>query len=196
MGYDEKGRVFGITHDKFENLKTKDGSSLSQETAYFVYNTFIDFHSFCNVFAEKTEEGKGIQDLHTVGDKIIHAAAFTEPPVNLGSNIAEGSTFKNGEVTLEFKGISLVDDKPCSIVGFDSGDSSFNMIVRPTPKMEVKTGGSSHYKGDIYIDLETKWVRKVEMWELVVSQTNIPMPPNKINSVVERISIIRAKNLR
>ena len=57
--------------------------------------------------------------------------------------------------------------------------------------MEIDTVGSSHYKGDLYIDLETYWVRKVVMDEFVVSETTLPMPPNKINGVVERESTIR-----
>jgi len=191
-GVDEQGQVFGIDHERFENLKTGDGRSLPPETAYFVYNTFIDFHGFCDVFARPIEGGKGIQDLRTIGDKIVHAAAFTEPPVNLGSHIAEGSTFKNGEVTLEFKGLSFVDNRSCSVIGFDSGESTFNMIMQPMPTMQIKTSGSSHYKGDLYIDLESNWVQKVVMGELVVSETKMPTPPYKVHSVVERSTIIRS----
>ena len=192
FGQDEGGQVFGIDHSKFENMKTEDNKSLPPDTAYFVYNTFIDFHAFCNAFAERIEGGNGIQDLKTIGDKIIHAASYTEPPVNLGSNVAEGSTFKNGEVTLEFKGISLVDSRRCSVVAFDSGESSFNMIMKPTPVMEIKTVGSSHYKGDLFIDLESYWVRKVVMNEIVISETILPMPPHKINAVVERATVIHS----
>jgi hypothetical protein len=191
-GYDEEGRVFGIDHDRFENLETAEGKALPPDMAYFVYNTFIDFHGFCNVFAERADGGKGIQDLRKIGDKIIHAASFSEPPVSLGSNVAEGSTFKNGEVTLEFKGMSLVDNILCSVVAFDSGESSFNMIMKPMPKMEIKTVGSSHYKGDLYIDMKSNWVQKVVMDEMVVSETIMPMPPHKINSVIERTSTIRS----
>jgi len=192
-GTDKSGRVFGIDHDKFENIKNEKGEALPPDFAYFVYNTFIDFHAFCDAFAAPAEggEGTGIQDLKYIGDKIIHAAANTEPPVNLGSNVAEGSTFKNGEVTLEFKGISLVDGGLCSLVAFDSGESSFHMIMHPMPNMEIDTVGSSHYKGDLYIDLKSYWVRKVVMDEIVVSETTLPMPPNKINGVVERESFIR-----
>lgn len=191
-GTDESGWVFGIDHDKFENIKNEKGEALSPDFAYFVYNTFIDFHGFCDVFAAPVEggEGKGIQDLKYIGDKIIHAAANSEPPVNLGSNVAEGSTFKNGVATLEFKGISLVDGRLCSLVAFDSGESSFHMIMRPTPNMEIDTVGSSHYKGDLYIDLESYWVRKVVMDEVVVSETVLPMPPNKVNAVIERETTI------
>jgi hypothetical protein len=190
-GMDEKGQVFGIDHAKFEKLLDSNGQPLPADKAYYVYNAFIDFHGFCNAFAEPTTGGKGVQDLKHIGDKIIHAAAFTEPPVNLGSNIAKGSTFKNGEVTLELKGLSLVDGAPCAIVAFDSGQSSFQMIVNPMPNMEVRSVGASHYKGDIHIDLATCWPRKVTMDELVVAQSTVPTLPNPVNAVIERNTIIR-----
>ena len=190
-GIDEKGQVFGIDHTKFDKLADAKGLPLPVDKAYFVYNTFIDFHSFCNVFAEPIPGGKGIQDLKRVGQKIVHAASFTEPPVNLGSNIAKGSAFKNGEVTLELKGVSIVDGVACAIVAFDSGQSSFQMIINPIPNMEVRTVGSSHYKGDLYIDLATRWVRKMTMDELVVTETSVPMVPTKVCSVIERSSTIR-----
>ncbi|MBN1505800.1 MAG: hypothetical protein JW955_03085 [Sedimentisphaerales bacterium] len=190
-GMDEKGQVLGIDHAKFEKLLDANGQPLPPDKAYYVYNAFIDFHAFCNIFAEPIIGGKGIQDLKSIGDKIVHAAAFTEPPVNLGSNIAKGSTFKNGEVTLEWKGLSLVDGAACAIVTYDSGQSSFQMIVNPMPNMEVRSVGASHYKGDIHIDLATRWPRKVTMDELVVAQSVVPALPNPVNAVIERNTIIR-----
>jgi len=190
-GMDEKGQVFGIDHAKFEKLLDSNGQPLPVDKAYYVYNAFIDFHGFCNAFAEPTTGGKGIQDLKKIGDKIVHAAAFTEPPVNLGSGIKEGSTFKNGEVTLELKGLSIVDKAACAIVAFDSGQSSFQMIVNPMPNMEVRSVGASHYKGDIHIDLASRWPRKVTMDELVVAESTVPMLPNKMTAVIERNTIIR-----
>jgi hypothetical protein len=65
------------------------------------------------------------------------------------------------------------------------------MIMQPMPNMEIQAVGSSHYRGDIYKDLATNWVQKATMIETVVSETALPMPPNKINSVVERIILIR-----
>jgi hypothetical protein len=190
-GMDEKGQVFGIDHAKFENLLDSNGQPLPVDKAYYVYNAFIDFHGFCNVFAEPITGGKGIQDLKNIGDKIVHAAAFTEPPVNLGSGIKKGSTFKNGEVTLEFKGLSLVDGAACGIVAYDSGQSSFQMTINPMPNMEVHSVGASHYKGDIHIDLATRWARKVTMNEWVVAESTVPMLPNKVTAVIERNTIIR-----
>jgi hypothetical protein len=190
-GVDKKGQTLGIDHAPFENLVDANNKPIPQDKAYHVYNAFIDFHGFCNIFAERVEGGPGIQDLKIIGQKIVHAAAFSEAPVNLGSNVSEGSTFKNGEVTLELKGLSRVAGVTCALVGYDSGESSFQMKLEPMPNMEVRTVGSSHYKGDIYIDLATNWVRKATMDEFVVAETTLPMPPNKINSVVERDILIR-----
>ena len=187
---EETGNVFGIDHSKFENLIDSKGNTLSFDKSYHVYNAFIDFHAFCNVFADPTTDGKGIQDLKKIGQKIIHAAAFSEPPTNLGSNISEGSFFKNGEITLEFKGLSLQNGRPCALIGFDSGESSFKMIMKPAPNLDIVSVGSSHYKGDIYKDLTSNWVQKVTLNEVVITETTMPMPPNKVNSVVERNIII------
>lgn len=190
-GVDKKGQTLGIDHAPFENLVDASGKAIPPDKTYHVYNAFIDFHAFCNIFAERADDGSGIQDLKSIGQKIVHAAAFSEAPVSLGSNVAEGSTFKNGEVTLEFKGLSRVAGATCAMVGYDSGEGSFKMTMKPMPNMEVRTIGSSHYKGDIYIDLATNWVKKVTMDEIDVSETTLPMPPNKINSVIERNIIIR-----
>jgi hypothetical protein len=186
-----KGQVLGIDHAKFVNLKDAEGKAIPQGNAYHVYNAFIDFHSFCNVFAERTAGGKGIQDLKKIGEKIVHASAFSEPPVDVGSNVAKGSFFKNGEITLEFRGLSLVDNAPCAIVTADSGQSSFKMLMNPKTNMELRAVGSSHYKGDIYIDLTTKWVRKVTFDELVITESNMPAMQKKANEVVERNITIR-----
>jgi hypothetical protein len=190
-GLDEKGQVFGVDHARFEALVDANGQPLSVAEAYFVYNSFIDFHGFCNVFPRPTADGKGVQDLTRIGQKIVHAAAFSEPPVSLGTGIKDGSTFRNGEITLEFKGLSLVDGAACAILTYDSGESSFQMLMEPMPNMEVRTVGSSHYYGDIHIDLATRWVRKATMGEMVVSETTVPGLPNKISTAIERSLTIR-----
>ncbi len=190
-GIDEDGQVFGIDHVQFQNLVDERGKSVPIDKAYHVYNAFIDFHSLCDVFAEPMVEGSGIQDLNQIGQKIVHAAAFTEGPVNLGSDILEGSFFKNGQITLELKGLSFVDGRSCALLEYDSGESSFKMITKPMPTMEVETIGNSHYFGDIYKDLETNWIQKAVLKEFVVSETTLPMPPGKINGVVERDIQIR-----
>ena len=188
---DEQGQVFGIDHSKFDNLTDSSGNPIPPDKSYHVYNAFIDFHSFCNVFAEPTPEGNGIQDLTKIGQKIVHAAANSEPPTNLGSNISEGSFFKNGEITLAFKGIGIVNEKYCAIIAYDSGESTYKMISQPAPNFDVVTTGTSHYMGDIYKDLESNWVQKVTLTEFVVSETRLPVPPNTIPSINERDILIR-----
>jgi hypothetical protein len=193
-GIDDKGQTLGIDHAQFANLVDASGKAIAPDKSYHVYNAFIDFHGFCDIFAERIEGGNGIQDLKRIGQKIVHAAANTEAPVNLGSSIGEGSTFKNGRVTMELKGLSRVAGAACAMVGFDSGESSFKMFVKPAPDMEIRTVGSSHYKGDIYIDLLTNWVRKVTMYELVVTEVTLPAPTGKVNSVIERDIVVRNIN--
>ena len=189
-GLDEKGQVFGIEHGKFENLTDSSGKPISPEMSYWIYNSFIDFHAFCNVFAEPTRAGNGIQALNFLNQRIIHLAANTEAPVNLGSNVEKGSFFKNGEITLTFTGLGIVNDASCAIVTFDSGESSFKMKMKPMPNMEVTTLGSSHYKGNLFINLKSFWVEKVVMDEFVVSETTVPTLPNKIDAVTERNTVI------
>jgi len=191
-GLDEKGQVFGIDHARFENLKDANGQTLMADAAYAVYNTFIDFHSFCNGLGERTAKGKGIQDLKSIGDRIVHDAAFSEPPVNLGSIIAAGSKFKNGEITLKFKGLTIQEGEPCALIGFDSGESSFTMLMKPVPNMDIQARGRSHYWGEMSISLNTYWIQGVDMTESVITEVKMPMPPNKINQVVERQLTIRS----
>jgi hypothetical protein len=188
---DDKGQLFGIDHSTFDNLKDSNGKSLSVEKSYLTYNVFIDFHSMF-VFSDRSDVGKGVQDLHQVGDKIIHSAAYSTPPVNLGNQIKEGSVFRNGEITLEFKGISRINDRSCALLGYDSGASSFTMMMQFTPSTVVNTNGSSHYWGDIYKDLQSGWIQRATLHELVVSETVIGTA--KVPAVIERS--IEVKNVR
>ncbi len=189
-GFDEKGQVFGIDHAKFEGLTDSNGARLPPEAAYTVYNNFIDFHAFCNCFATPAQGG-GIQDLKTIGQKIVHAAANSQAPVNLGTNIAEGSYYRNGEVTLEFKGLSVVDGVACALLAFDSGEGSFKMFIEPMPGMRVTAVGGSHYFGDLYVELDSNWVRKVTLGELVVAEATMG-EQTAMDMVVERTLTIRA----
>jgi len=190
-GMDEKGQVFGIPHSKFENIADSRGNKLPPVIRYAVYNNFIDFHAFNDAFARPTAGGQGIQDLKSMGQKIVHAAAFTAPPVNLGSGIKEGSFFRNGEVTLVFKGLSTVDGAACAIVGFDSGESTLKMIMPLAEDKEVVTTGGSEYIGDLYIDLVTYWLRKVTLDEFVVTQTTVPGPMPKTDAYTIRHLLMR-----
>jgi hypothetical protein len=190
-GIDEKGQVFGIPHSKFENIADSRGNKLPPVIRYAVYNNFIDFHGFNDVFARPVAGGQGIQDLKSIGQKIVHAAAFTAPPVNLGSGIKEGSFFRNGEVTLVFKGVSTVDGAACAIVGFDSGESTLKMIMPLAEDKEIVTTGGSEYIGDLYIDMGTRWLRRLTLDEFVVTQTTIPGPMPKTDAYTVRHLLMR-----
>ena len=187
-----KALLFGIDHSKFEKLTDENGKSLAFENTFHIYNAFIDFHTM-SVFAEKAAKGSGAQDLKQVGDKIVHAASFSQPHENLGTQVLQGSYFKNGKITLEFKGLSLINKKTCAIMEYDSGESSFYMLIKPMANMEVSSKGSSHYWGDIYKDLSAGWIEKATLHELVVSESIVPGLSNKINMVVERT--IHIKNV-
>jgi len=190
-GIGGKGPVFGIPHDRFEGMTDSLGNKLAADIRYAIYNNFIDFHTFNDVFAKPMKFGKGIQDLKSIGQRIVHAVAFTEAPVSLGSFIKSGSSFRNGEVTLELKGISLIDGAACALVGYDSGESILKMIIAPSQDVEAVTEGGSEYKGDIYVDLETGWVRKVTLDEFVVTEAKVANTPTKIDAYTVRHLTLR-----
>ncbi len=190
-GTDQEGQVFGIPHGKFENIADSRGNKMPPGIRYAVYNNFIDFHGFNDVFARPMPGGHGIQDLTKIGQKIVHASAYTEPPVNLGSGIKKGSVFRNGEVTLEFKGVTSIDGAVCAIIAYDSGESTLKMIMPLGTDKEIVTSGGSEYIGDLYIDLATRWVRKVTMDEFVVTQTSLPGPTPKVDDYTVRHILMR-----
>jgi len=173
---DAQGQVLGIPHEKFLDLATSAGKKIPPLGSYPIYNSFIDFHAFNDIFARPTAGGGGIQDLRTIGRSIRHDSAFSEPPVNLGQGIKEGSVFRNGDIRLVFKGVGLVDGAACAIIGYDSGESTLKMIMPWADGQDIVTEGGSQYVGEIYIDLATRWVRKVTMDEHVVTETQMPAP--------------------
>ena len=178
-GRDEKGQVLGIPHDKFQGLVTNGGKKIAPVASYPIYNSFIDFHAFNDEFARPVSGGgAGIQDLTAIGQTVRHESAFSEPPVSLGSGIKEGSVFRNGDVRLTFKGIGLIDGAACAIIGYDSGESTLKMIMPQPDGKEIVTEGGSQYVGDIYVELDARWVRKVTMDEHVVTETRLPAGAN------------------
>jgi hypothetical protein len=128
--------------------------------------------------------------LRKIGDKVVLETSGIETPIPGGMG-EEGSTFKHGAETLEFKGVSVVDDLPCAIIGFDLGEGSFKMIMKPMPNMEMVTVGGSHYHGDLYIDLASKWVKKVT--KTLTDITKTTMGDTKIaGGVIKTTLMIRA----
>jgi len=190
-GTDKSGQVLGIDHARFEQIKDDQGRLIPFDKAYHIYNTFVDFHAICSVFANPAEAGQSVADLHHIGDEIVHHAAFSQPPTHLGSHIAEGSFFKNGRITLNLKGLTEENSGACALIGYDSGRSAFKMIMHPMAEMEVVVNGYSHYWGDIVKSLDNHWVQRATLVEIVASEATLPMPPGKTHSMVERQILIR-----
>jgi hypothetical protein len=186
-----KGPVFGIPHEPFGGMKDSLGNPISPDISYAAYNNFVDFHGLSDVFSRPMKFGKGIQDLKYVGDRVIHVAAFTEASVSLDKVVKPGSVFHNGEITLELKGISLVDHCPCALVNYDSGESTLRMTFAQSNNEEVMTEGGSEYTGDLYIDLATGWLRKATLDEFVITQSNTTRAPNKTPSYTVRHLLLR-----
>ena len=158
---DEQGQLWGISYARFEGLTDSNGEELDPFVAYQVYNSFILFHGFVDGYTEEAREGKGMAELRRIGQKIVQEeSSFQEAPIDFGEHFSEGSIFTSGEITLEFKGISVVDDSLCAIVGYDAGESSFTMLFEPFPGFVVKTFGGTLIHGDLYVDLASRWVTK------------------------------------
>jgi len=160
-GIDENGELYSVPEETFEGLEDDNGTQLPFEVGYQVYSAFYYYHSYTD-YAEPTSQGVGIQNLKRIGDRIIVEGSFAESPLP-GKLARDSSIWKNGEITLAFNGLSIVDGKPCAVLGLDSGVCHWNMPMTYMPIMNLKTVGVSNYQADIYLDLETKWVRKLNM---------------------------------
>jgi hypothetical protein len=160
-GIDENGELYSVPEETFEGLEDDSGAELPFEVGYQVYSAFYYYHSYTD-YAEATSQGVGIQDLKKIGDTVVVEGSFAESPLP-GKLAKEGSFWKNGEITLAFNGLSIVDDKTCAVLGLDSGVCHWSMPMTYMPIMNLKTVGVSNYQADIYLDLESRWVRKLDM---------------------------------
>ena len=183
-GLDDQGLMLGIPHSKFENLKDSTGAKLSIEAQYQVYSAFSYFHSWCNMIAENYTK-----DLKKIGDSIKNDVSAVESPINLGSTFLDGSKFMHGIETIGFKGFSIVNDALCAIVGYDERGGGFKMNMKPMPLLRIKTASGTRYSGDIYIDLESLHVKKVNATITDISKTTMYGIPVDISVLVTTLSI-------
>jgi hypothetical protein len=188
---DERGPLWGIPQEEFIGLTDDHGKALPFSVRYAAYVNFIDFHSFNDIFARPMKFGKGIQDLKEIGQRIVHPASFIEASVKFGTEIKPGSSFQNGEVSLELKGVSIVDGAPCALVAYDAGDSKVKMVISDSSNQESVTEGVDQYKGDIYVDLPTRLVRKATLDEYLVQETSTQGAPSKTNEYTVRHIMLR-----
>ncbi|MGD0123414.1 MAG: hypothetical protein ABSC46_12745 [Candidatus Limnocylindrales bacterium] len=170
-GADGRGPLWGIDQEIFHSLSDASGAFLPFKIRYAAYVNFIDFHSLNDVFTRPMPFGQGIQNLARIGDRVVHPASHIEASVGFGTEIGPGSMFRNGEITLEFKGIGLIDGAPCAIVAYDAGESKLRMAVNGSDGERGVASGGSLYKGDIWVDLSSRWVVKATLDEYQIAET-------------------------
>lgn len=190
-GADGRGPMWGIPRERFSDLTDGAGAQLPFSVRYAMYTCFIDFHSFNDIFSRPMKFGRGIQDLKEIGQKIVHPASFIEAPISFLEEVKPGSTFKNGQVTLELKGLSLVDGAPCAVVAYDAGESSLRMVVADSSGKDAVTEGGDQYKGDIYVDLATLWVRKATLEEYLLDEIRTRGSPSGKTEYTTRHIVMR-----
>jgi hypothetical protein len=71
--------------------------------------------------------------------------------MHFGNEIRPGSTFRNGQVTLELVGVSTVEKAVCAMVEYDAGESSLRMIIDLGDGETSVIEGGSQYRGCISI---------------------------------------------
>jgi hypothetical protein len=186
-GIDENDELYSVPEETFEDLVDDSGAKLPFEVGYQVYSAFYYYHSYTD-YAEPNTRGIGIQDLEKIGDRVVVEGSFSESPLP-GKLAKEGSFWKNGEITLGFNGLSIVDGKSCAVLGLDSGVCHWNMPMTYMPVMNLKTVGVSNYQADIYLDLETKWVRKLDMVLFEITSTTMWGIPVEKSIPVTKLTI-------
>jgi len=160
-GIDSEGRLYSVPDEAFDDLVDASGAELPFDVRYQVYSAFFYFHSYTD-YAEPPGKGPGVQDLQRVGDRVRVGKSYAEAPLP-GKLAKAGSFWKYGEVTLGFEGLSTVAGSACAVVGFNSGVCPWSMPMAIMPRMRLKTVGVSNYQGTFQLDLESKWVRSLDM---------------------------------
>jgi hypothetical protein len=174
VGIDDHGQVLGIPHAKFENLTDNKGNKLDAVVAYQVYNQFVQFHTYVDgIAAPAPDGGEGVQDLRSIGDRTVLDEFSEDLPLSVGLIVKEGSVFRPGAEALEFKGLSVIDGSPCALLGVDGGEGSFTMIIEVMPNVNATTVGGTRFFGDIYVDIESMWLKKAEITVVDVTETSI-----------------------
>lgn len=174
VGIDEFGQVLGIPHEKFESLTDNEGTELEAIVGYQIYNQFVQFHAFVDELGTPDLSGdSGIQDLVHIGESIVLDDFTEDLPIAVGLGIKEGSIYRPGVETIEFKGLSVVDGRSSALLGIDGGEGSFTMVIEVMPNMDAITVGGTRYFGDLYVDLTSMWLRKAMITVVDVTETSI-----------------------
>jgi hypothetical protein len=65
------------------------------------------------------------------------------------------------------------------------------MTLKPAPQVLLEVPGSSHFLGDLHVDLATQSLREATLAEFVVQETSGAVLPQKIRTVVKRKLVFR-----
>ena len=89
--------------------------------------------------------------------------------MNGPANLAGLGTFKNNNIQLIWKGISLVNDQLCGLIDFRAMDNPLEINMKMNGK-DFNLKGRSHYWGTVYISLTEKCLEYTELLEDVTME--------------------------
>src|SRR5579859_1667753 len=169
-GADALNPLWGIPQDRFSALTDGQGNPLPFSLRYAAYTALIDFHSINDVFGRPSPFGPALQDLTAIGQRVVHPASFVTAQMYFGTEVRPGSTFTNGQVTLDLVGVSTVAQAVCAVVEYDAGESTLTMIIDLGGGQTSVIEGGSQYKGLMYLDLTSGWAQRATLEEYMIAK--------------------------
>jgi hypothetical protein len=91
-------------------------------------------------------------------------------------NLAGLGTFKNNNIQLTWKGISMVNNQLCALIDFRAMDNPLEIKMK-MGDADFNMKGRSHYWGTVYISLNKKVIEYTELLEDVtmeIKMSNLP----------------------
>jgi hypothetical protein len=160
------------------------GNRISLDPQYQIYSLFSYFHSFCgsNVVIDASSK------LRRIGD-CVKLEMPKESPVNLGAIFLSTSKFVHGETTMEFTGLSAVDKNPCAVLRILDIGGGYKIMIKPMPCLRVKSVGTTRYSANLFVDLITGLIRRVEAMVTDVTKTTMCGIPVDVSTIISDIRI-------
>ena len=89
--------------------------------------------------------------------------------MNGAANLAGLGTFKNNNIQLTWKGISMINNQLCGLIDFRAMDNPLEINMKMNNK-DFSLKGVSHYWGTVYISLTEKTIEYTELLESVTME--------------------------
>ena len=160
-GYDDKGELFGISHDDFRRAKV-GGKALDKMEAFALYMGLIDFHTFEALLADPN-----VRKLTRVGRRAMLSTVGQKLPVDLADVVLKGSIQTIGVSTVEPKGLRMAHDQPCVLYHY-SVESTVSLLMEPAPGMKIKMTGPSCFQGTITAEINTGLIAAADFTEHII----------------------------